>query len=217
MIEIIDIGASPFEEPAPYEHLVSTGQAHVVGFEPDQKALAALASNRFRSYLPHAVADGQRHTYYKYKAGGFNSLFQLDKSVQQLFPEASEWFEPQGTEQVATIRLDDLGLPCDFLKIDCQGGELMALQGGQQTLARCVLIQIELIFTTLYVCQPSLWEVDKELRRQGFEPRNLISSHIAGNGAVVDADFLYVRRGLTEAQGRTVAKLLESCYPRCVR
>lgn len=217
MIEIIDIGASPFEEVAPYERMVSLGLAHVTGFEPDPTAFEALRPDTYRAYLPSAIGDGEKHRFYRYRASGFNSLLPLRDDVGTIFPEAKEWMEPVGTETINTERLDDLRLPCDFLKMDCQGSELMVLQNAEQTLHDCVLVQLEICFKVLYVNQPTLGDLDRELQRQGFEPRNMLSSHIASDGAVVDADFLYIRRELTEEQGRRVERILEHCYPKCRR
>lgn len=217
MIEIIDIGASPLEGPAPYEHLVALGLARVTGFEPDPDAFAALKHDRNHHWLPQAVADGRTRTFYRYKASVLNSLLPLRSDLSKVFPEAKDWMQSTGDAEISTKRLDDLQLPCDYLKMDCQGAELLVLQNARQTLLGCVLIQLEINFTPIYIGQPVLCNLDSELRSQGFQPRNIISSHVAATGAIIDADFLYVRKEPTEAQGRRAAQILESCYPKCYR
>ena len=43
-----------------------------------------------------------------------------------------------GAGDIPLRRLDDLNLQdVDFIKLDCEGGELMALRGGEETLKRC--------------------------------------------------------------------------------
>lgn len=217
MIEIIDIGASPFEEPAPYEHLVSTGGAHVTGFEPHTAAFLALKADKYRDYFPHFIADGWKHKYYMHKASGFNSLFQLREGIERIFPEAKEQMELLGMNAVETTRLDELRLPCDLLKMDCQGSELMVMQNGHATIEGAVLIQLEVPLTSIYAGAPTLGDLDRELHRCGFEARNILSTHVASTGAVIDADMLYIRRELTEAQGQRVERILEGCYPKCRR
>ena len=217
MIEIIDIGASPFEEVAPYEQLVTLGLAHVTGFEPDPAAFAELRSDKNRTYHRCAVGDGWKHHFFRYKASGFSSLLPLRDDAVALLPEAKDWMQLLGTDTVQTEKLDNLHLPCDYLKMDCQGSELMILQNAQQTLQRTVLIHLEVSFLPLYISQPTLGDLDHELRRQGFLPRNVLSTHVTNAVATIDADMLYVRREPTEAQEHLIAQILENCYPQCRR
>lgn len=46
--------------------------------------------------------------------------------------------------QVDTIRLDDLNLKIDFLKIDIEGAELLALRGARKTLSSIKYITLEI-------------------------------------------------------------------------
>ena len=74
------------------------------------------------------------------------------------------------TEEIRTSRLDDITEvgAIDFLKIDIQGGELMALVGSRAKLATAGAIRIEVSFVALYRGQPTFADIDRELRGQGF-------------------------------------------------
>ncbi|PQP54937.1 FkbM family methyltransferase, partial [Mycolicibacterium austroafricanum] len=73
---------------------------------------------------------------------------------------------------LSTHRLDDISEieHLDFLKIDIQGGELAVFQNGRTKLADAVAIQTEVSFVTLYRDQPTMGDVDVEMRSQGFVP-----------------------------------------------
>jgi hypothetical protein len=114
------------------------------------------------------VGDGDTHTLNICRASGMTSLFEPDPATLGLF----EVLEPLGEviERVPlqTRRLDDISeiQHLDFLKIDIQAGELATFQGGRAKLAEAVAIQTEVSVVTLYKNQPSLGDVDLELRSQ---------------------------------------------------
>ena len=56
----------------------------------------------------------------------------------------------------------------DFLKIDIQGAERDVLAHARAKLAETVAIQTEISFVPLYKDQPTLGDIDLELRGQGF-------------------------------------------------
>jgi hypothetical protein len=107
-----------------------------------------------------------------------------------------------------TVRLDDVQEieHLDFLKIDIQGGELAVFQSGKNKLTNAVAIQTEVSFVTLYKDQPSLGDIDLELRAQGFVPHCFaavkkwpISPCVVNNNPrqalnqLLEADLVYVR------------------------
>jgi hypothetical protein len=57
----------------------------------------------------------------------------------------------------------------DFLKLDIQGFELMALQGAARTLAHVAMIQTEAEFVPIYRDQPLFSNIDLFLRGAGFD------------------------------------------------
>lgn len=172
-VKIVDIGANPLTDgAAPYERLLLAGDADIIGFEPNPEALAKLNERKGpnETYLPHAIGDGKRHTLSFCQAPGMTSLLTPNRQVLELFHGFPDWGKVIGTEEVDTRRLDDIvetdGI--DMVKIDIQGGELMALSHGRKRLKTTLVIQTEVEFLPMYEDQPLFSDVDIFLRKQGF-------------------------------------------------
>ncbi|WP_052012808.1 FkbM family methyltransferase [Asticcacaulis sp. AC460] len=209
-IRIVDIGASPIDGDPPYAPLLAMGRAQVTGFEPDAAALAALNLKRgpAETYLPHAVGDGGRHILHICKAPGMTSLLEPNMPLLELFHGFGAWGRVIATEAVDTVRLDDVPevRGVEYLKIDIQGGELMALQNAMQCLQTALLIHTEVEFLPMYVDQPLYADVDRFLRTQGFmihrfapltsraiKPLMIGNDPRAGFSQVLWADAVFVR------------------------
>jgi FkbM family methyltransferase len=174
-IQVADAGAAFFGEPAPYHILIDLGLGKLFAFEPDEQEIDELTKHLGGSatVLPFALGDGAEHTLYIGPKGlGMSSLLEPDPSTLDFFNLFSEWGQVQGTAHVKTRRLDDLDElpPIDFLKLDVQGSELSILEHGRTKLAKCVAVQTEISFITLYKNQPAFGDIDREMRRQGFIP-----------------------------------------------
>jgi FkbM family methyltransferase len=172
-VKIVDIGANPLTDgAAPYDRLLRAGDADVIGFEPNPAALAKLNQIKgpTETYLPYAIADGERRTLNFCQAPGMTSLLTPNQPVLELFHGFPEWGKVIGTEEVDTKRLDDIAetVGIDMVKIDIQGGELMALSHGGERLKTTLVIQTEVEFMPMYVDQPLFSDVDLFLRKQGF-------------------------------------------------
>lgn len=180
LTEVLDIGANPLEDDAPYRPLLDAGLCRVTGFEPQPDALARLeaAKGPHETYLPHAIGDGERHTLHVCAESGFTSLFAPDQAQLALLTDFPRMARVVETVDVDTTRLDDvaqLGV-VDHLKIDVQGAELMVFTGGRERLRATTSIQVEVNFHRLYVDQPTFADIDVELRRQGFVPQHVVAS-----------------------------------------
>jgi FkbM family methyltransferase len=57
----------------------------------------------------------------------------------------------------------------DLLWLDLQGAEVMALRGGKNALSRTKIVHTEVGFRPMYTGQALFWDIDSELRRQGFK------------------------------------------------
>ena len=117
-----------------------------------------------------------------------------------------------------------------YLKIDVQGSELAVFRSGREKLAGAVAIQTEVSFVPLYENQPSIGQIDTELRSQGFIPHALvelkrwvISPLLVDNNPrqplnqLLEADLVYVRdfrspESLTEEQLKHLALIAHYCY-----
>ncbi len=57
----------------------------------------------------------------------------------------------------------------DFLQTDVQGGDLHVLEGASRVLESSILaVQVEVLFSNLYINQPMFADIDTYLRNQGF-------------------------------------------------
>jgi len=177
-LKIIDVGAMDVGEAEPWARLVNAGAAHLVGFEPngDEYKKLTAAGRPNSEYLPHALGDGAPHTLYVGAAPMTSSLFAPDPQVMKQFHNLWELCEPTREVLIDTVRLDDIGeiRPMDFLKLDIQGAELMALEAAVSALANTVAIQIEVSFLPIYKNQPLFADVDAFLREHGFSFHTMV-------------------------------------------
>jgi FkbM family methyltransferase len=231
-ISIADVGAAFYGEKPIYQRLLDTSLARLYAFDADHEFASALRSRYPDAQVfQDAIADGADHTLYICPAG-MTSLLEPDADALAFFNLFPQWGKVERTLTMTTRRLDDIAeLPgIDFLKIDIQGAELMALQGGRTKLAQCVAIQVEVSFMTLYKNQPPYGELDLELRAQGFVPHcfaELKRWPIAptvrdGNPRLpfhqlLEADLVYVRNmvkasELSSEQLRKLAVISHLCY-----
>ncbi|MGH3560731.1 MAG: FkbM family methyltransferase, partial [Mycobacterium sp.] len=177
--------------------MLDSGLCTVIGFEPQPDALAELQCRKgaLETYLPHAVGDGGTHRLMVTRASGMTSMLRPDAKRLALFNGFTEWGGA----------IDEVG-EFDLLKIDIQGGELMAFQNGRRKLAEAVAVQTEVSFVPLYEHQPVFGEVDLELRSQGFLPHSFPAvkrwaiapivfggDFRIGQNQLLEADIVYVR------------------------
>lgn len=154
--------------------MLAAGLCRVTGFEPQADPLHTLRSREGprERYLPYAVGDGESHTLNVCHGSGMTSLFELDPTALDVF----EYLKLPGRVvervPVQSHKLDDISEidRIDFLKIDVQGGELAVFRSGTKRLAETVAIQTEVPFVTQYKDQPTLGDIDSELRGLGFIP-----------------------------------------------
>lgn len=173
-IEIVDIGANPIDGVPPYRELLDSGIANLVGFEPQASALAELLATKseHEQYLPYVIGDGEIHTLHIYQGSGLASLLKLDDLTLNIFAHLKPLSRLLDSTPLQTKRLDDVDeiRLIDYLKIDIQGGELSVFKNAKRLLTQVVCIQTEVSFIPLYQGQPTIGDVDSELRSQGFIP-----------------------------------------------
>jgi FkbM family methyltransferase len=233
-IKVVDIGANPIDGTPPYASLLQGGHADVVGFEPNSEARKKLNTLKgpHEIYLPFAVGDGRSHTLRFCQAPGMTSLLEPNQAVLGLFHGFEQWGRVISTETVQTVRLDDLDetRDVDLIKIDIQGGELMALSHALNRVRNAVVIQTEVEFMPLYVDQPLYSDVDTFLRQQGFmlhrffptvsrviRPLLVDNNIYAGLSQMVWADAVFIRDItrldlLSDDNLLDMAAILHECY-----
>ena len=174
-IGILDIGAMLIEgQKKEYQPLLDAGAATVIGFEPVQeecnKLNEALQGQNIR-FLPYFIGDGSSQTFCLNNASMTSSLFEANRELLDLFQNLGELTQTVKREEVQTTKLDDvpeIDIPIDYIKIDIQGAELQAFEGGSQLLGNTTVIHTEVEWVPLYEGQPLFAEVDTYLRKQGF-------------------------------------------------
>jgi FkbM family methyltransferase len=231
---VCDIGANPIDGEPPYRSMLEQGLCTVVGFEPQSEALSQLRREQgpLETYLPYVIADGHRHTLHRCRTPGMTGLFAPAPEYLGLFNDFTLLGDVIGTGLVETRTLDSIEEieHLDFLKIDVQGSELMVFESGRSKLSRAVAIQTEVSFMPLYRDQPLFWEVDRELRAQGFVPhafdavkrwplspyRDPKHPRVAVN-QLLEADVVYVRDfvdpgAMDPEQLKHLALIAHCCY-----
>ena len=234
LTDVVDVGANPIDGLPPYTPMLAAGICRVTGFEPQQEALAELQTKKgpHERYLPYAVGDGGEHTLNISPASGMTSLYEPDPATLSLFAVLEPYGQVIERIPLSTQKLDDISEieHLDFLKIDIQGGELAVFEGGRAKLADAVAIQTEVSFVTLYKDQPSMGDVDLELRSQGFIPHCFaavkhwpIAPYVVnGNprqalNQLLEADIVYVRDfarpdSMSDEQLKHLALIAHHCY-----
>jgi hypothetical protein len=210
--------------------MLDKGLCTVVGIEPQIKYLGMLAkyAGSNEVYIPEIVADGKPHTVYFTHNVGMTSLLRPDASHLAMFEQMASWGKVIArVSDKATSKLDDIPVctPCDFLRMDVQGSEMMVLEWGGRTLKEAVAIMLEVSFITIYKNQPTLGAIDTKLRSMGFVPHkfmagkswSLIDKPDAKPDQLLEADIVYVRdfchrAGMTQEQWKHLALLSEHVF-----
>jgi FkbM family methyltransferase len=233
-ILVVDIGANPIDGDPPYQTLLRSNHARVVGFEPNPEALKKLLTMKGKDdvYLPHAVGDGGEHTLHICQTPGMTSLLEPDQDILGMLHGFPEWGSVLRKERLVTVRLDDIPETegVDYIKIDIQGGELMALSNAPNRLAKAVAIHTEVEFLPMYVGQPLFADLDIFLRGHGFvlhkfhpltgrmlQPLMLNNDFYASGNQVIWADAVYFRdiskmSAMSPLQLLKLAAIAHDCY-----
>lgn len=154
----------------------------VYGFDADADAceaanalLAEQQINWTEKHLPLALSDtcGTK-TLYVTRDPMCSSLYPPNESYLHRFHWMHELMALDFTLEVDTTTLDTF---CEeegiteihFLRTDVQGADLDVLRGAQRLLEQSLLVvEVEVIFSPLYVGQPLFANVDTFMRSQGF-------------------------------------------------
>jgi FkbM family methyltransferase len=154
--------------------LAEAGCAEVIGFEPIAEECERLNTAcdlpESIKYLPYAIGDGKNHTLRVTNVPMTSSLYEPDTETIDLFSHLGEVMQVVSNESMETKRLDDIADigRIDFIKLDIQGAELIALQNATNMLKDISVVQCEIEFVELYKDQPLFADVDSFLRSQGF-------------------------------------------------
>lgn len=179
-LKIVDVGAMNLGDGTlPYADLLKATPCDVIGFEPVRAELAKLVRDKKENelYLPYVIGDGSTRTFYECNYAMTSSLFEPNTPLLVKFQNLEEATRVVKTYPVETTRLDDIPAVkgTDLLKLDIQGGELLALRGGEKMLDDVLAIHTEVEFVEFYKGQPLFAEIDSYLRGRNFQLHKMSS------------------------------------------
>ena len=169
---LIDVGANKGQAGRLYRRHGFRGQ--ILSLEPDSSILPTLRAwtDRYPPWdVEHTAVGAQPGvlTLHRSEESQFNSLRPLTDVTVSTSPHARY----TGTEEVPVRTLDDVAARFDRsrtlgLKIDVQGFEAEVLDGGPETLARAVYVDIELCPVPLYDGQVLMIDLMRRMEDLGF-------------------------------------------------
>ncbi|SPF80674.1 FkbM family methyltransferase [Pseudoprimorskyibacter insulae] len=207
---IADVGANPIEAPK-YLPLAEAGLAQVWGFEPNDDARAALNAQRpdWLTVSDKAIGLPGPAMFHAYKASEMSSVYPLSRAALGYL---GHFLRHLGTETKIAMTLHALDEvaevpPLDLLQVDTQGADRDVIAGARGKLANAVAVIVEMRFYGLYEGEPSLGELDAELRSQGFVLHKFLSQKArflnnsqrdrlnvrAAGSQLIDGDAVYIR------------------------
>jgi hypothetical protein len=86
-----------------------------------------------------------------------------------------------------------------WLKMDVQGYEGRVLDGAQVSLARCLVVELELSLWAFYEGQPDFFTMILRLKEQGFDLWSVSPGSRTQQGQMVEMDGIFVNRRLAAA------------------
>jgi len=204
-LTIFDIGAHYGDSVSEFVTLFPS--SHVYAFEPDSKNRERLIRRFSTEYrvevLEMAIGEKDgRALLHKNNYDATHSLLPFDSLEINRWADAND-FHAEGVEEVHQISLDSFcilnEIPyIDILKLDIQGGELMALQGAKNKLSKEAIggIFCEVEFRQLYQNQPLFCDITRYLASYAYHFVNLTSPKVSEMGVLSWADAIYVNEPL---------------------
>lgn len=202
-VVIFDVGANVGNTVDRYRKLFDRGIIHA--FEPDPKTCDGLRQRFQEDGRVHAVqaavsdVSGTR-VFHVNRDPATSSLLERPKSGRR-------YYNREGVSladiHIPSVAIDDYCSECgikqiDILKLDAQGGELMALEGAKEMLANeaVALIYAEVQFIALYEGAPLFHRVCCFLEERNYSLYGIYDLVIAANGQLRFADAIFIHPGV---------------------
>lgn len=206
-LTIFDIGAHCGD--SVNEFLALFPMSRVFAFEPDKDNCKRL-KDRFGHDLRVQIfntAVGQEDgcvALHRNNYDATHSLLPINAREVNRWGDVSDFCEVE-IVQVRQIKLDTFcSKRCisriDILKLDTQGGEMMAFRGAEKTLTTqsisCIFCEVEL--RELYEHQPLFWDINEYLTTYSYHFMNIVNPKVTELGVLSWADAIYVNDQLWE-------------------
>ena len=205
-ITLLDIGSAGGVEP---RWRSCRSQIQYIGVEPDSRSSAALMESPeaklFAEYriVPKAVWNKNDSISLNFcRKPMVSSHFIPKQDFVARYP-LSERFDVLSSASMSCQTIDEIlstdSSPCDFIKLDIQGGELAVLQGAESTLNQCLGLEIEVEFLRIYEDQPLFGDICAFLQVRSIEFIDFVNLNrwertaYRGFGQCVFGDALFLR------------------------
>ncbi|MBV9958418.1 MAG: FkbM family methyltransferase [Acidobacteria bacterium] len=191
---IFDVGAHGGQTALRYRELFPAAQ--IYSFEPFAASFAELCANFAAdpSLKPMQLAISDQSGYKPFHVNRSSYTNSLLSSV-----EREGLYETLTTLEVPVMRIDDFCAQegvneIQILKMDIQGGELMALEGAAQMLSRTSirLIYSEILFTHLYEGQAMFFQLCDCLSRYDYRLFDMYNLSYQANGQLAWGDAIFI-------------------------
>jgi len=197
---ILDLGANIGKMTAKYMEMFPAARIH--SFEPGDEAFTVISERFATQPSVHLVkkAVSIRNGFEKFFVNKFNPTSSLLPVAQ----ESGKYVDSTLTENVETVEVETVTLDgfcrdqdikkINILKMDIQGGELMALCGAEQLLAhRAIdLIYTEVLFAKLYEHQAYYHGIADFLTQRNYVLYGLYNCSYGRNGVLAWADAIFL-------------------------
>ena len=205
-ITLLDIGSAGGIEP---RWRCCRSQIRYIGVEPDSRSSEMLMESpeakHFAEYriVPKAVwSKSDSVTLNFCRKPMVSSHFMPKHEFIARYP-LSERFDVLSSASISCLTVDEILLgnssPCDFIKLDIQGGELAVLQGAESAISQCLGLEVEVEFLRIYDGQPLFGDICTFLQARGIEFIDFINLNrwertaYRGFGQCVFGDALFMR------------------------
>ena len=180
------------------------GELCYFGVEPDQRSSKKLINRcdfkKYEIFQSVIWSEKKEICFNLCNKPEVSSVFKPNRQFLDLFPD-KERFKIMKTISFKSTTLDyELKeIEVDFAKIDILGGELFALMGMENHLSKCIGLEIEAEFALVYEGQPLFGDLQKYLKRIGFEFIDFTSLHrwernqLNNYGQCIFSDGLWMR------------------------
>jgi FkbM family methyltransferase len=195
---ILDVGANEGDFSAAV--LGVAPDVTIMAVEPSPAPLARLrervAGRPNVTVVPKAVAAESGTARFNVTEHDHNASLRQPRTDEMGTLYRHEGWGVREVLEVETVSLDELadGRDVSLLKLDVQGGEMEAIRGGREALARTGAVLMEVTFVSHYEDDATFQELNRAMLDLGFELGGISSPGRAPDGVPTWADACYVRR-----------------------
>jgi FkbM family methyltransferase len=195
----IDLGATGGIEP---RWQPTIDYLNYVGFEPDGRGMNSAKDIAFKDHLilDKVISNMVGKVQLKITQDvGKTSILQPNTEFLTRFPNSHRFSVKEFLELDSTT-LDSIQIPhIDFIKMDIQGAELLALKGATESLKKALGVELEVSFAEIYCGQPLFGVINEHMVAAGFEFIDFVNlrrwerEHLRDLGQCTFGDALYLR------------------------